>query len=380
MKKTLLAAALAATGFAGVAQAQTSVTLFGILDTGVGYARYKVGNAKATKTGAVDGIQSGNRWGLRGSEDLGGGLKATFWLESGFSLLGGQSQQGPRLFGRQAWLALENDVWGKLAFGRQLNYASQWVGGVAVPWNDSFNGSNSGSTFTSTNTIRADNTISYTTPVFSGFQFGLGYSFNVDGAQIWDQNVSPNPKNANVELTTVGLRYNNGPLAVAASYDHVDIDTILQPTGKDVTAWVLAASYDFDVAKLHVGVGQERHGTLGNRLHGNEAFFIPGLETDPFENKTGYKATNYSLGVGFPLSSDSSIAVAWQSSRLGSGAYKNTVKLNILGDTSQNLYSVVYQYNLSARTNLYANVGYGDGIAFIDQKMTRAVVGLRHRF
>src|SRR5699024_3284534 len=115
MKKTLLAAALAV-GFVGAAQAETSVTLYGIIDTGVGYQRFKddAGN-KLTKTGIYDGTSHGqadSRWGVKGTEDLGNGLRAEFMLESGIDVTTGNSQQGGRLFGRQAWVGLAGDSWG----------------------------------------------------------------------------------------------------------------------------------------------------------------------------------------------------------------------------------------------------------------------------
>src|SRR5690606_13651884 len=128
MKKTLLAAALIA-GFAGVAQAETSVTLYGILDGGIGYQKIEAGDASAKKTGMINGIQSGNRWGLKGSEDLGNGLRAVFQLESGFDLGTGNSAQGGRLFGRQATLGLAGASWGQLDFGRQPNIASMCLPG-----------------------------------------------------------------------------------------------------------------------------------------------------------------------------------------------------------------------------------------------------------
>lgn len=84
MKKTLLAAALLA-GFAGVAQAETSVTLYGIIDTGIGYNKISgAGKNNGSRVGMINGVQNGSRWGLRGTEDLGDGLQAVFQLESGF--------------------------------------------------------------------------------------------------------------------------------------------------------------------------------------------------------------------------------------------------------------------------------------------------------
>src|SRR5690606_2380820 len=99
MKKTLLAAALLA-GFAtaGVAQAETSVTLYGILDTGYGYSQFKYDRAdisqKVTNSGLRSGTFNGNRWGLKGSEDLGDGLRAIFQLEAGFDIGNGLNNGG----------------------------------------------------------------------------------------------------------------------------------------------------------------------------------------------------------------------------------------------------------------------------------------------
>src|SRR5699024_4330472 len=182
MKKTLLAAALMV-GFAGVAQAETSVTLYGVVDGGIGYQRVKDSNAdaKATRTGLLSGVQRGNRWGLRGSEDLGDGLRFIFQLESGFDIATGNQAQGDanndRLFGREAHFGLAGDNWGQLTFGRQTTVTSLYMPGVASPFGASFMQANYGATFSAANTTRYDNMIQYQTPSFAGFQAGLSYSF-----------------------------------------------------------------------------------------------------------------------------------------------------------------------------------------------------------
>lgn len=120
MKKTLLAAALLA-GFAGVAQAETSVTLYGIIDTGLGYNKISGAAAEGvngSRFGMINGVQNGSRWGLRGSEDLGDGLRAVFQLESGFNSGNGNSAQGGRLFGRKppsVWPATAGVNWTSVA-------------------------------------------------------------------------------------------------------------------------------------------------------------------------------------------------------------------------------------------------------------------------
>ena len=91
MKKTLLAVALL-TGFAGgAAQAADSVTLYGLIDAGIGYEKVKFNGNSQSRVAGVQGVSSGSRFGLRGSEDLGDGLRAVFNLEGGFGPMNGQS-------------------------------------------------------------------------------------------------------------------------------------------------------------------------------------------------------------------------------------------------------------------------------------------------
>jgi len=123
---TLAMAALAAAG--EEAKAQSSVTLYGVADANVEYVTNmssttplqpgfpgKAGN----KLGLTSGGLSGSRWGVRGVEDLGRGLKAVYVMESGFSLDDGKLSQGGRLFGRQAFVGLQSDGIGRFTFGRQ---------------------------------------------------------------------------------------------------------------------------------------------------------------------------------------------------------------------------------------------------------------------
>ncbi|HUG57512.1 MAG TPA: porin, partial [Candidimonas sp.] len=227
MKKTLLAAALIA-GFAGVAQAETSVTLYGILDGGIGYNKVSGNDSRTATPGAsIDGkrvgiiqhMQAGNRWGLKGSEDLGNGLRAVFQLESGFNLTNGTSAQGGRLFGRQATVGLAGDSWGQLDLGRQTNIASKYFGSID-PFGTAYDQANIGVAFTAANTTRYDNMVMYQSPSFSGFQFGVGYSFDASGDQAYDRELPSgyNTKDANQKAVTTGLRYANGPVNVALTY------------------------------------------------------------------------------------------------------------------------------------------------------------------
>ncbi len=385
MKKTLLAAALLA-GFAGVAQAETSVTLYGIIDTGIGYNKVKGNNFDSSRIGMINGVQNGSRWGLRGTEDLGDGLQAVFQLESGFDSGNGQSAQGSRLFGRQATIGLQSNSWGRLDFGRQTNIASKYFGSID-PFGAGFGQANIGVGLSSTNTVRYDNMVLYQTPSFSGFQAGIGYSFSADDTK--DGRISSSTGLPTVSQTgfatadntraiTAGIRYVNGPLQVAFSYDQLNASNKLPQASVDATprAYVIGGSYDFEVVKLALAYGRTTDGWFGGQ--GLPTGVSPvGLGTNIFAD--GFKANSYMVGLSAPIGGASQVFGSWQmvdpsNSKLGGPNATNR-------DETMNVFSLGYTYDLSKRTNLYAYASYANNYAFVnDVKSTAVGVGLRHRF
>lgn len=387
MKKTLLAAALLA-GFAGVAQAETSVTLYGILDTGIGYQNVKGGGVTTqSKFGMVNGTQNGSRWGLRGSEDLGDGLRAVFTIESGFNSGDGQSLQGGRLFGRQATIGLASNSWGQLDFGRQTNVASKFFGSID-PFAEGFGLANIGTSFSSANTTRYDNMVLYQTPVFSGFQAGLGYSFNIDDTSAANTGFA---SNKNQRAITTGLRYVNGPINVAAAYDQVNgaNNGTAGPAASDgnrIKAWLIGGAYDFEVVKLSLVYGQTKDGWIqATNLTGLFTSGTPdysgsgttGLSTNIY--RQGFKANQYLVGLSAPIGGSTSVFGSWQ--RIDPNNDNYYVAPNNGNDNTTNVYSVGVTYDLSKRTNLYAVTSYAQDYAFVDGlKSTLVAVGIRHRF
>jgi outer membrane protein OmpU len=148
----------------------------------------------------------GNRWGLLGKEDLGGGLSTIFQLENGFNLNTGALGQGGAMFGRQAYVGISSDKFGTLSFGKQYDPENDYVSGFNISADNSGNGAHlgdvdrvSGDTFV--------NTVKFASANYSGLQFGGIYSFgNVPGSfktnSAWD----------------VAVGYTNGPFAVGAAY------------------------------------------------------------------------------------------------------------------------------------------------------------------
>ena len=171
-------AALVGVAATGLAHAQSSVTLYGVIDVGPTYVSNEGG---AHNIKMDDSIASGDRWGLKGTEDLGGGLKAIFTLENGFDALNGQLRQGGREFGRQAWVGLQND-YAAITIGRQYdliydytaNYAmSAWASGYATHQGD----------LDRMGWERLDNVVKIKSADFHGLQGGAMYSFgNVAGS------------------------------------------------------------------------------------------------------------------------------------------------------------------------------------------------------
>jgi predicted porin len=196
--------------------AQSTVTLYGIVDQGVTY----VNNAQTAKVGGVlagghqlaltDGTAtgvSGSRWGLRGSEDLGGGLKALFVLENGFNANSGALAQGGAEFGRQAYVGVSSGF-GTVTLGRQydtlvdfvqpLAVVGQWAGYMGTHPDDVDNLANSN---------RINNAVKFSTATYRGFSAGAAYSLGgVPGSitqnQIW----------------SVGAGYAGGAFSFGAGY------------------------------------------------------------------------------------------------------------------------------------------------------------------
>ncbi|MCP2088545.1 UNVERIFIED_ORG: putative porin [Paraburkholderia sediminicola] len=214
MKRVALSTlSLALLGVTGMAHAQSSVTLYGLIDESIQYAHNTVdGSGKnANQVGLVGGNLQGPRFGLKGTEDLGAGLKAIFQLENGFDVNTGKLGQGSRMFGRQAFVGLTGDQWGTVTLGRQYDPVVDMVQPLT---GDNYFGSTfatPGDVDNNDNSSRTSSAIKYTSPVWGGFQFEGMYALGgVAGATGSGQTWSG------------AATYSTGPFSVAAGYFRAD--------------------------------------------------------------------------------------------------------------------------------------------------------------
>jgi predicted porin len=360
MKRKALA--LACSGiWAGSAAAQSSVTLFGVVDNGVEFANHQPGNGNSV-TRLSSGNLSGPRWGIRGTEDLGQGLKASYLLDSGFENDTGRLMYAGRLFGRSAYVGLQG-AWGAIYLGRQQNPIFDVAGNfdpmVLAPrysiviQDSAFVG-------------RSDNAIKYA-GTFGGLGVSAMYSFGADSNTAGGSEVP----GANKLGRQYGfnLSYSAGPVSLAAAYDDVNTGTLAVNPDARTRRAMLAATYAFSsAAKAYVGY-RWANALDGARLPGT----LPGATQ---------RSNLWWTGLAWQVTPAMSLS--------GAAYYQD------FADSGSNawLFAASADYAFSKRTDVYLNVGYtlnkgtanlgltasGFGSTLTGANQLGVVAGLRHKF
>lgn len=337
MKKSLLAAAVLS-AFAGIASAQTNVTIYGVADAAI----TRFDNGASTVTRMDSGQQSGSRIGFKGSEDLGGGLSAIFAIENGFSIDDGALSNG-LLFGRQAWVGLNSGV-GTVKLGRQYIPLR-----VAVDTVDPFGLGLAGRADLVMEVYgeRSNNTINYTSPNLGGFTAQAAYSL---GEVAGDESIG--------RQAGLSLGYAAGPVNVVAAYHDRNLtsgtETIVD-AGNSNTAFV-GGTYDLGILKLHAAYGVTK------------AEDAAGAKTADHDNAM--------LGVSASFGASRVLASYMRRSN------------DFTADADTDAFALGYTYSLSKRTNLYtsylhvkndagANLGSASATGLDPNKFN---VGIRHTF
>jgi GBP family porin len=273
MRELVLACA-AALGMAS-AWGQSSVNLYVVVDANVTNVRVGKaaggGNIWRVEDGTALGL-AGSRVGFRGVEDLGGGLRAGFVLENGFTLDTGTLAQGGRMFGRQGFITVSHASYGEIRAGRQY-MVGDTVSAIGLPFGGAMvtktSTSISGAGFTSLpvwlDAARADNVLHYESPTFGGFNGTV--------------QIAPG-EGTNDRFQGGMLRYKGGALTAGLSYEWNTSRTTGSRTNKSVTG---AFAYTLPVARIGVSV---QHATnvaanSGNGEAANLNFLLPATSSGP---------------------------------------------------------------------------------------------------
>ncbi|RQS68393.1 porin [Burkholderia sp. Bp8963] len=339
-KKLLTAAILAAT--ASAAHAQSSVTLYGLIDAGISYVNHSTKTASAAGSKLFkfdDGIAQGSRWGLRGTEDLGGGLKAIFVLENGFNVGTGAAGQGGAMFGRQAYVGLSTDQFGTVTFGRQYSFstdvlgANYSTGGNTVAGNYAYH-ANDVDQLTSS---RINNAVKFQSVNYAGFTFGAMYGFSNSTDFAGAPTTATNPSS---RAYSFGLNYANGPFALGAAYTDIRFPGSSSPAFSTTFANVTTGN----VSDLRT------YGVGGRYIWGPATAWALWTRTQ-FKTVSGAGGTFYNAyeaGVKYAFTPALSAAAGY--------TYTNATQNG--GSAHWNQGDLALDYALSKRTDVYGLVIY----------------------
>ena len=345
MKKSLIALAVLAAS--GATFAQSTVTIYGLLDA----------NINSTKDGGVTntridsgGIQT-SRFGLRGSEDLGGGLKANFKLESGIRIDTGASPaytnpytgaSSTSVFNRQSWVGVSGGF-GEIQLGKMWTPYDDLQGLGAAAFNANIFAPAAYVWQSNNYNDRPGNSIYYATPNFGGFSGAVMYSLG--------ENKTTTTSAGNITSFRIG--YEGGPVAVGLGYQTEKTSGAATTTAKFTQ---LNGSYDLGVAKLLAAYGNVK-----------DAGGVP-------------KTNEYQIGVDFPVSSALTLSVGYATSK---STGLKALTPNGSTETKGNGLGLGALYALSKRTNLYAGLNNskitGQNAAG-DNKINVYALGVRHTF
>jgi general bacterial porin, GBP family len=385
MKKTLIIAGVMG-AFAINAHAQSSVTLYGTLDAGLVYSNNQGGHSNWQQ---ASGAVSDTYFGLRGSEDLGGGLHAIFTLEDGFNINSGKFTEANTLFNRQAFVGLQSDQYGTLTLGRQYDSVVDYLGPLSEA------GSGYGNNLAAhpfdndnlDNSFSIKNAVKYQSANYAGFRFGGLYGFSNDAGQF-----------SNNRAWSAGASYNNGPLNVAAAYlqmnnsltnanaggatspgdgNNANLTAALQRT------YGVGANYSYGPATVGLLYTHTQDNNVIAGAQNGTAFTIP----------TGMNLhlDNYEINGKYALTPALALQAAYTFTDGRVTGDQGT------GDPKWHTVSLQADYSLSKRTDVYvegvyqhASGDFGDAganVAMINTlspssnaNQVAATVGLRHRF
>lgn len=393
MKKSLTALAVLG-AFVGSSMA-ADVTMYGIVDTGLVYTHDKVemsafglsASEKSDSFGMASGTNSATRFGVRGTEDLGNGLKVGFKLENGFESDTGALKSNSKLFDRESTLSLSGSF-GTVYAGRMGTLVSDtgsvgFYGAMASAFGSGWSDNIAGHTAVMANyASRYDNTLAYVSPEFAGMTVYAQYAMG-------DTNEN---KPSNDRYAALGVEWKAGALDLGVLVDWLNKDSSLGDEDLEVKdAWTfnIGGSYDCGFAKTFLAVQYFKDARDAGSVFTTIMDRFEVSEDDVEFINAGLAQTGYGVHVG---TSFNALGGEWLA---GIGYMDADVDFFGIGDqlgvgdlVETNVYtaSLGYQYNLSKRTKLYTGAGYVKreadvlGRLNLEQQSCDFVAGLVHKF
>ncbi|WP_321936315.1 porin [Paraburkholderia sp. J8-2] len=355
MKRTFMTVpAVALITVASQAHAQNSVTLYGIIDTSIQYVHNSGG--QSTAISLVSGNQSGSRWGLKGKEDLGGGLSTIFKLENGFDSTSGALGQGGRMFGRQAYVGLQDTSWGTLTLGRQYDplvdlvqpvQPDEYLGGFFTSPGDIDNADNS---------VRVNNAVKWASPTWGGFNLSAMYSFGGVAGSV-----------GSGQTYSGAFSYATGPVTLAAGYFHIDNGNATLSTRSTTSADSLFSSSVNNAYASARSINIARAG--GNYVIGSVTLggYYSFSQYNPDASSTFKQAEKYNNAAVYAVWN---VTPEFQT-QIGYNYTKSS------GDSSATRHQVALaaDYLVSKRTDIYGVVAYAHAAGTDGLGQAQAVIG-----
>lgn len=374
-KKSLIAVAvLGATAFSVQA---AEVTMYGKVDLGLQYKTSEVTVGDKTMVdedtfSMENGRNSASRFGIKGSEDLGNGMKVSFQLENGFKADSGEFKTEGKLFDRQATVALSSDF-GTLTMGRVGGVGSGAGFDLVYGYGDAFDGG-SGDVLGLLQSARYDNMVTYQTPKFAGLQATVQYSFNEDSVE----ETAREGSSAVNRYSSAALTGDFGALQTVLAYEFQNYKSFGATEHDDGQIVYLGGNYDCGFAKTFV-MGQYFKGIKAAQLTAITEADADRIDSavDPEESAAaGVKGYGVHLGTIVPVAGGDLTVAAYFTDF--------TVEFDdgVDGDAKSYAFGAKYEYYLSKRTSVYTGAGFAQ-VKYDDDgsdKTTQAYLGLTHRF
>ncbi|PFH19012.1 porin [Burkholderia sp. JKS000303] len=377
MKKSAstLAALATCVGCSVPAFAQSSVSMYGLISTGIGYASNAGGSRQY---GLYSGTMQNNRWGFLIREDLGGGYTVIAQLENGFDITNGKLGQGGRLFGRQAWVGLSSDKYGTLTLGRQYDAFWDYLSVYAAP-------NTSGGTLAAhpgdadnlMGSWRYNNSIKYATPTWAGFSaeglYAMSNATNFAMNRAW----------------TAGVRYTGQRFSAAVAYVDIQSPGTLNASGAVTDDYAGAPFFLFRTSPLNntAGVRRQRNVGGGANYKVTDKFTVSAFADDiryDYVDHTSLRLDNFDVSLSYKLTPSLFLSGAYVYT---SGAYGG-----LQANPHWNTGVASIDYFLSKRTDLYlydifqrtsgprATAAIYGAVPSTGRTQNLLIVGIRHKF